>query len=182
MHIIISYCEADDANIMFNEDGEVLTFETAAEAQAYAKENCAWYFRVVDLGADQNEMFRAKFNNSSAAGEFWIKKDPYGASLFVKGANLDENGVEQSVLGIDLYYGNPTNDCLHNPRPIAQIVLDSSSNDPIGYIRLFPRAVGLVLSDELEDTTDWKNGYPEKIAGNPNDIMEINRMIKEEEK
>jgi len=47
--IIISYCESDDAHIMTSPDGETLTFGTVVEAEAYAKENCAWNYKIVML-------------------------------------------------------------------------------------------------------------------------------------
>jgi hypothetical protein len=35
-------------NLEINEDGKVRAFQTEAEAEAWAKENCAWRYKVIE--------------------------------------------------------------------------------------------------------------------------------------
>ena len=126
-----------------------------------------WYRDQGFVGATRI-LYRYQVDRDDIRGEFWIEEDRSGASLFIKGTNLDENGVERSVLGIDLYYGAPENECPHSLRPIAQLVLDSSTDDPIGHVRLFARAVGLNLDPMLARSGD--------LIGNDADVEEINRL------
>ena len=36
-------------NLVLNEDGETSAFDTAEEATAYAKENCAWEYQIIEF-------------------------------------------------------------------------------------------------------------------------------------
>ena len=49
MYIIISVQGCFPSLILeIDEDGDVLVFDTAEEAEAYAQENCAWNYKIIE--------------------------------------------------------------------------------------------------------------------------------------
>ena len=51
-HIILSWCGAEDAAVVTDEDGNNMMFESGEDADTYAQNNCAWYWKVIYMGAE----------------------------------------------------------------------------------------------------------------------------------
>jgi len=49
MYIIVSWNGAEDAAILTNIDGENETFSTKDNAIEFARENCAWHYKIIEI-------------------------------------------------------------------------------------------------------------------------------------